>query len=138
MNTALNVSDVVFYYNVKVLNNNRETVEYLSWQNLSWRIRRKYDWYFKYRTALLQVKYPKFEVQVYHGNEPATGKSLEEIIKLKIRGKKGKITEYKNKLDKYKKSWNSLFSIEDDDGYKLAIERIKKLESELSDLENKS
>ena len=124
------VSDVVHWFNIKVINK-REIVEFQSWSGLKWKLRLKYDWYFKYRAALLQVKYPKFEVQTYWGNEPATGKTLEEIRNAKIRAKKSKITEYKNKLEKTKTTWSSLFPIEDDIDYQRAVEKINRLEFEL-------
>ena len=124
------VSDVVQWSNIKVINK-REIVEFQSWSGLKWKLRLKYDWYFKYRAALLQVKYPKFEVQTYWGNEPATGKTLEEIRNAKIRAKKSKITEYKNKLEKAKTTWSSLFPIEDDIDYQRAVEKINRLEFEL-------
>lgn len=128
------VSDVVHWFNIKVINHRREIVEFLSWSGLKWELRLKYDWYFKYRAALLQVKYPKFEVQTNWGNEPATGKTLEEIRQGKIRAKKAKITEYKNKLEKAKSNWSSLFPIEDDIDYQRAVEKIKRLEFELQSL----
>jgi hypothetical protein len=128
------VSDVVHWFNVKVINNRREIVEFLSWSGLKWELRLKWDWYFKYRAALLQVKYPKFEVQTYWGNEPATGKTLEEIRQGKIRAKKSKITEYKNKLKKAELNWSSLFPIEEDIDYKRAVEKINRLEFELRSL----
>ena len=131
---SFSVSDVVHWFTIKVINSNREIVEFLSWSGLKWESRLKYDWYFKYRAALLQVKYPKFEVTTYWGNEPATGKTAEEIRSAKIRAKKSKITEYKNKLEKAKANWSSLFPIEDDNQYKRAVEKIKRLEFELQSI----
>lgn len=128
------VSDVVHWFTIKVINHRREIVEFLSWSGLKWELRLKYDWYFKYRAALLQVKYPKFEVQTYWGKEMATGKTLEEIRQAKIRAKKSKITEYKNKLKKAELNWSSLFPIEDDIDYKKAVEKINRLECELRSL----
>jgi len=128
------VSDVVHWFNIKVINHKREIIEFLSWSGLKWELRLKYDWYFKYRAALLQVKYPKFEVQTYWGNEPATGKTLEAILQDKIRAKKSKITQFKNKLELAKATWSSLFPIEDDIDYQRAVEKIKRLEFELRSL----
>ena len=129
-----NAYDRVHWFNIKVINEKRETIEFLSWSGLKWELRIKYDWYFKYRAALLQVKYPKYEVQTYWGNQPATGKTLEEIRQDKIRSKKAKITEYKNKLKKAESSWSYLFPIEDDSDYQRAVEKIKRLEFELQSL----
>lgn len=128
------VSDVVHWFNIKVIGERREVVEYLSWSGLVWELRLKYDWYFKYRAALLQVKYPKFEIQTTWGNEPAGGKTLEKIRKDKISGKKATITKHKNSLKKVKDNWASLFPIEDDPDYQRAIEKIGRLEIELQSL----
>lgn len=133
-NGGNNVYDVVHWYNIKVINRKREIVEFLSWTGLKWQLRLKYDWYFKYRSALLQVKYPRFEVQTYWGHEPATGKTLEEIRQSKIKAKKAKITEYKNKIEKARKNWQNIFPIEDDTYFQKAIEKIKRLEFEVKSL----
>ena len=130
------VYDVVHYFNIKVLNQKRELVEFLSWSGLKWHLRIKYDWYFKYRSALLQVKYPKFTVDTCWGNEPAQGKTLEQIRQNKIRAKKSKITEYKNKLQKVKDNWSCLFPIQEDINYNKALTKIIALESELALLIN--
>jgi hypothetical protein len=128
------INDVVHWFNIKVINQKREVVEFLSWSGLKWELRLKYDWYFKYRAALVQVKYPKFEVQTFWGNEPATGKTLEEIRNAKIRAKKSKITQYKNKIYQAKTSWSSLFPIEEDIYYQKAMQKILRLEVELRTL----
>jgi hypothetical protein len=125
------VYDVVHWFNIKVIDQKRHTVEFISWSGLKWGLRLKYDWYFKYRAALLQVKYPKMEVQITWGNENATGKTLEEIRQDKIRAKKSKITQYKNKLEKAKANWKSIYPIEDFIEYKRAVNKIKSLEFEL-------
>ena len=119
--------DRVHFFNIRLIDSKtRETIQFLYWSNLRWEIRLKYDWYFKYRAALLQVEHPKSIVEIFWGNEPAVGKSLEQITALKIRSKKAKITEYKNKIDRYKNEWNELFSYEDDIKYIRAIEKIEK------------
>ncbi|MCP9763818.1 hypothetical protein [Lacihabitans soyangensis] len=125
------VYDVVHWFSIKVIDEKRKVVEFVCWDGLKWQLRLKYDWYFKYRAALLQVKYPRLEVNCYWGNEPATGKTLEEIRLDKIRAKKSKITQYRNKLEKAKANWTSLFAIEDDVDYQRAVEKIKRLEFEL-------
>lgn len=128
--------DRVHFFNIRLLDpKSRKTIQFLSWSNLRWEIRLKYDWYFKYRAALLQVEHPKHIIETFWGNEPAVGKSLEQITALKIRSKKAKITEYKNKIARYTLEWNELFSYEDDIKYIRAIEKIEKLELELKELQ---
>lgn len=129
-----NISDRVHYFNIKAINGNREIVEFLSWSGLRFDLRMKYDWYFKYRAALVQVKYPKFQVDVFWGNEPAQGKTLEQIQQGRIRAKKGKVNEIKNKLEKARLNWCSLFPIEDDPTYQRAIEKLRVVEKELTEL----
>jgi hypothetical protein len=144
-NIAKNVSDVVHWYNIRVINAKREKVDFLSWSGLRWELRLKYDWYFQYRAALLQVKYPRYEVQTIWGKEPATGKTLEEIRKGKISSKKAQITKAKNNLsgylgefEHYKKSYIEIFPIEDQLKYQeflpniiLLKDKVKRLEFEL-------
>jgi hypothetical protein len=145
---------VVHYYIIKVYDKrggNGELVEVLKWDNLPFKVRIKYEWYFKYRAALLQVKYPKYLVDVYWGNEPAKGVQLKRLIKAKIKSKIAKITDSKNKrngyikeFDNYKKQYLKLFEIENENQYKvfensidLAKIKIQKLEKELDILLSK-
>jgi hypothetical protein len=128
--------DEVHWFTIKVLNHKREVIEYYLWDNLRFKLRIKYDWYFKYRAALLQVKHPRFKVETYWGNEPAIGKTLLQFKKDKIKSKKSKITEYKNKLNLAKQNWISLFPIEDDPFYQKAELKINRLENELKILQN--
>ncbi len=131
-----NIADRMHYFNIKAIADNREMVEFLSWSDLRWELRLKYDWYFKYRAALLQVKYPKFDVQVFWGNEPAKGKTLVQIQQGKIRAKKSKITEIKSKLEKARLNWSSLFPFEDDIHYQRVVNKLQRLEEELRKLTN--
>lgn len=128
--------DVVHWFSIKVLNHKREVIEFYLWDNLRFKLRIKYDWYFKYRAALLQVKHPRFKVETCWGNKPAIGKTLLQFKKDKIKSKKSKITEYKNKLNLAKQNWISLFPIEDDPFYQKAEMKINRLENELKILQN--
>jgi hypothetical protein len=145
-----NISDVTHWFKIKVINQKREIVELVLWDGLRWELRLKYDWYFQYRAALLQVKYPKLEVIKTFGKEAATGKTLEEIRNRKISSKKAQITKAKNNLsgylgefEKYKETYIEIFPIEDQLKYKeflpnigLLKDKVKRLEFELRTLEN--
>lgn len=133
---TLNTYDVVHWYKIKVIDEKRNIVETMGWSGLLWELRLKYEWYFRYRAALLQVKYPKYEVQTFWGNEPAVGKSLDDVKQNKIKAKKAKITKFKNKLERYKEEWNSMFPVEQDLHYQNAVNKINKLEFELRTFEN--
>ncbi|HPV55484.1 MAG TPA: hypothetical protein PKW61_00030 [Tenuifilaceae bacterium] len=122
---------VLHYFTIKVLDKSRNSVEFLKWANLRFELRVKYDWYFKYRAALLQIKYPKHTVQTHWGSEPALGKFLENLKRNKIIAKKRKITEFENKLKLAEKNWNSLFPIHEDIFYQKATAKIERLKKEL-------
>ena len=132
----LNTFDVLHYYSIVALDSNRNIIEKLYWSDLKWELRLKYNWYFIYRAALLQVKFPKHTIQSVWGHYPATGKSLEELRKIQITNKKRQITKYKNLIELAKINWQSIFPIEDDIYYQKSIAKIEALEIQLKDIEN--
>lgn len=123
-------SNRVHFFNIKVLNHKREVVEYRSWSGLRFELRMKYDWYFKYQAALLQVKYPRFEVITFYGHEAAQGCTLEQLKQSKLVAKKATIAKYKNLLAKAEAEWTCMFTIEDDPTYQKAVQKISRLELE--------
>jgi hypothetical protein len=132
-----NVGDVVHYYIIKVYEvHGVDPVEILHWKDLRWDLRLKYDWYFTYRAALLQVKYPKYRVDCKWGHEEAKEKALKQLLINKERAKRGKITEIQNKIQKAAANWCNLFPIEDDIIYKKAILKLERLKQELAELQN--
>lgn len=115
---------------------NYPLVEHYEWHDLPFDLRIKYDWYFKYRAALLQVKYPKHYVEFRFGHVDATGPDIAKALQNRIRAKRSKITEYKNKLRLYEQQQaeqqkGQLFTIPIDEMYPKAIAKIKRLECEL-------
>ena len=128
-----NILEKVHWVRINV-RKNCETVESLSWQSLSFDLRMKYDWYFKYRAALLQVKYPRLKVEFTFGSEAPKEEDLKRILEKKIRSKKAKITKYENKLKRAEETWNSLFPIEEDEIYLRAKTKIVILECELRNM----
>jgi len=105
-------------------------LELMRWDDLPWNTRVKFNWYFTYRAALLQVKYPKAIIDHRWGNN-GNERTPEQDLQNKIRSKKSKITEYKNKLQLAREQWDSLYPIEEDLIYKKAVTKIDKLENEL-------
>jgi hypothetical protein len=134
---VVNVEDVSHWVSIKVQKKHGEKpIEFFKWDGLSFELRKKYDWYFKYRAALLQVKYPRFEIILNWGHE--FNKLPQAQLNNKIQAKKGQITRYKNLLNDAKRNWNSLFPIEEDIDYNRCLDKIKKIEIELKKLlENK-
>ncbi|MFN8700302.1 MAG: hypothetical protein ACK52I_34860 [Pseudomonadota bacterium] len=136
MNSA---DQVVHFYYISVYDGIgalRNRVEQLTWRDLRWELRLKYDWYFKYRAALLQVKYPRYHVECVWGNSPGEGKTKEHLLKERVSSRKAQVTKVQNLLTRAEQEWTSLFPIEEDELYKKAVLKLRKLEFELRDAEN--
>lgn len=125
-----------YYFIVKVYDRQRNLIECLQWTDMRYEIRLKWDWYFRYRAALLQVKYPRCEVQTFFGSEEPSRRTQQQILLNKARAKQRKLTQYKNLLGHARKDWNSLFPIEEDLLFQKAINKIQTLETELKTLQN--
>lgn len=128
-----------YYVNIKVYDKDIPSgniIEYYKWDNMKFNQRVKWNWYFKYRTALLQVKYPRKYIAFIHGKEIATKKTLENILKDKISGKKRSITKVKNIIKEIENNWMNLFPLEDQPEYKLIKCKLVRLEEELQELQN--
>jgi hypothetical protein len=113
------------------------------WKGYKFETFTKWRWYFRYRAALIQVKYPtryvelrEFDYQYIPEAAELKKRQLDLII-----GNKGKLTKTQNNLAAYVKNWDSLFPISDDETFiyttaKIAEmkEKIRKLESQLKDI----
>ncbi len=134
-NNKADVWEVVHWHVIKVYSQYpREIIEYVLWDNLRFELSNKYRWYFKYRAALLQVKYPKCDVDYRWGHSKPQGKILEYQLINRIKGKKATITKYENRLEMARKEWTGFFPIEDDLLYKRAVDKINRLKQELKEL----
>jgi hypothetical protein len=126
--------NLLHFYRIHLYGSNGKAFgpkETLFWDNMNFQQRTKWDWYFKYRAALLQVQNPKLQVECNLGSYPAEGKKLIETLKDKLSSKKRKHTEWSNKLKAFKFSWNELFPIEEDERYKNALAKIDRLNEEI-------
>ena len=131
------VSDRLHWVVIKVKTRfgNGDLVELLKWDGLRFELRMKYDWYFKYRAALCQVRHPKYEVELSWGNEPASPKHMNDVLKGKITAKKRVVTETGNKLRKAESSWTEMFPIVEHPHYIKAKWKLARLMMELAALE---
>jgi hypothetical protein len=110
--------------------------EFLLWEGMTVQQCVKWRWYFRYRQALLQIKYPKYEVSLNTFQQPLKKRSLNNSLINAIRGKKAKLTEARNKLRVATETWDEIFPIESDPLYPKVIAKISRLEAELQCLEN--
>lgn len=85
----------------------KDEIEYLYWGDMSFEIVYKWEWYFKYRAALLQVKYPKYRVELDRYSTVAEGRSLARInydkAKKRLTTAKRMVTKCANAISKYRK-----------------------------------
>lgn len=112
-----------------------DLVEFLKWDGLRFELRMKYDWYFKYRAALCQVKYPKYDIELSWGNEPASPKHMNDVIKGKITAKKRVITQIENSLKIAESTWIEMFPIDEHPLYMKSKGKLARLRLELASME---
>lgn len=131
-----NTYSKLFWYKISVKpRQGLDPIKTLIWSDLPFELRTKYEWYFRYRAALLQVQYPKMHVQIDFGSSEGSAVQKANSMKNLIVKRKAQVTEWTSKIEKAKKHWNSLFPIEEDIYYKRAIAKLEKVEFELKELE---
>ena len=130
-----------YYYRINVRDAQHNLVETLFWQDMPIAVRLKWDWYFIYRAALLQVKYPRHTVEQFHGSEEATGQTLIHNLTNKITAKKAKLTQWRSKLaafqcefDTYQRSYTKLFPIAEDPQYQAYSTQLAQAEIKINNL----
>jgi hypothetical protein len=107
---------------------------FLKWDGLSWEMRNKWGWYFKYRAALAQVQHPRAYVEMSWGDTPKP--NSEQINRTnQIRAKKAKITEISNKMRVVRDAWQQMFPVEEHPKYKAAATKLARLQRELVELQ---
>jgi hypothetical protein len=110
-------------FSVKILTGTQralaESVYYR--KDLPMSIRVKYDWYFKYREALVRIEKPKNYTELIIVAYDAPQKTIQQIEekrkKDKIIAAKARITKIKNRIDLFRSEYNSLFPIKEDPIY---------------------
>ena len=113
-----------------------EVKESLFWNGLSMEQMNKWRWYFIYRAALLQVKYPRLRVEHQWGSSPAEGKSLINALISRRSFYAGRITMWSRKIREAEQEWNELFPIQEHALYQKAIAKLQATREELKRIEN--
>ena len=104
---------------------------------LTYELMNKYRQYFRYRAALFQVKHPSQYVEVRtFSHEPKSADAELQFTKNKLRAAKAKLTEWSNKVGRYRLAWCSLYPIEDDAAYQKAMSKIEKQKARIIELQN--
>jgi len=108
-------------------------IGFLKWENLTWDVRNKWGWYFKYRAALAQVQNPRAYVDMRWGITPKPKSDLIDLQN-KIRAKKAKITEISNKMEVVRSNWREMFPVTEHPKYQAAAAKLERLKQELESL----
>lgn len=108
------------------------------WNGFPFNVFLRWQWYFRYRTALLQIQHPKkyVELRTFNYDYVPAAEERKKRLKDKITARKRKITQYKNSLAKAEENWNELFPIGEYLLYQKAVAKIERLEKELIQLQN--
>lgn len=98
-----------------------DILEQLEYRDLPMKMAIKWGWYFKYRHALLQVKYPKGYIETVHHNIEPEGRSLERIEAERLQREsitcKRMITKITNALSRYEEEQNKTMFPDFDNQY---------------------
>jgi len=90
----------------------KPVIEYLKWDKMRFDVVCKWDWYFKYRAALLQIKYPKFRVDLIKGSVEASGLTAMQLeqksLKKRISTCKRMLTKLSNFIKEYEEEQSKL------------------------------
>lgn len=108
-----------------------------TFNGLKFEIFNKYKWYFRYLTALHQIRHPKRLVELREFSYQFVPTKDQETKRLKdlISGNKRILTLQLEKLEKLKSTWTQIFPIEDDERWKVAIDKVEKLRNKIASLE---
>lgn len=105
------------------------------WTGLRFELMMKYQWYFRYVSAHLQIQYPKrifgFEVYRLHSPEEVRAVEKKRLVN-KIRSAKAKITEAENELSKLRASWVEIFPIEQHPKWQATQKKLAEKAAQLS------
>lgn len=113
-----------------------DMVENLFWDGMTFEVRTKWGWYFRYRECLMQVKYPKYYVEMKWGNyEPKEEDDVEISRKNRVEHRRRKITEIERKLQRAREEHSGLFAIEDEPLYQRAVLKLERVRREKEELE---
>src|SRR5690606_9308784 len=117
---------------------NGTVIQLLSWGGFTFEQFMRWQWYFRYREALLQVAYPKNSVERIQTVEELSEKNKQNLIKAKQTSLKAKITKYKNRyksflqeFENYKSNYSGLFPIEQEANYLMYTNSLSLAESKI-------
>lgn len=110
-------------------------LEEIIYKNTTYDFNKRWKWFYKYRQALLQIKYPKANIEILYETIPVQSyEQQSHLIKNKIIARKRKITEFENRIQHLKDGYMDLFPIEQNPVYIELNNRKKYHEMKLENL----
>ena len=109
------------------------------WDGYSYECFNKWQWYFRYRQALLQVQYPKRYVELVTFNYEYIAPKEQQLKRLKdkLTSAKALHTSWMRKMELAKEHWNEIFPIEEHPDYIRAMAKVQQKQALAIELENK-
>jgi hypothetical protein len=107
----------------------------LWWSELHFFQIHKWDWYFRYRMSLLQVRHPRLFFSMRVHERLASPTDLIANIKKSIITRKRQISKWTNKTQQALEAWDQLFPLEETEQWKKAIAKINREKRQLEMLE---
>lgn len=134
----------LLYYSIRVSTKqggDSEYITHLFWNGMTLQQHVKWTWYFKYRGALLRIKYPRMHIEETWGKYTPDGRKFEEMVSDKLKKNlttsKRMITKMKNAIAHYEKIEGAkLFPNWTDAKYLRAKEKLNKYQLKLLELQN--
>lgn len=132
-----------FGVNLKVYSRRPQEIECECrlWRGMTLSHLMRWKWFFIYRAALLQIKYPRFEVELSSYSYQLDGRNKEEVLadmrKKRITTCKRMITKISNQLTRYEAEENKkLLPNFENPAYLKAKKKLSNYFRELKELEN--
>lgn len=105
------------------------------WPGLRFELMMKYQWYFRYIAAQMQIQQPRrifgFEVYRLKSSEEVNLIEKKRLVD-KIRSANAKITQAENELAKLRASWNEIFSLEEHPKWEATQRKLTEKQTQLA------
>lgn len=134
---SVSANDYLHWVKISIKDEKYNEYPSLLWSGLPFHTRNKFDWYFKYRAALIIVNNPRFKVEITWGhklNISLQEKERKDKVNA-VRSSKALITKYTKQINEYVRNYNEIFPIEEDQRYQKAMCRLNQVKAKLIELE---
>lgn len=127
---------------IKLYEKSYETGNYIivrKWEDFQFNQVSKWNWYFRYIAAKIQIEHPHRLVELSHVKYEVEdqNKKAQQILTNRLRSAKSKLTEWNNKIKQFESSYNEIFPINEHPVYRKAKQKIKEKETLKRELESR-